>query len=217
MSTVSIRDAKNRLTELARRVELGETIVVTRNGKPIIDLVPHSRDAGARLEAIEEFKRKQGVERIVTFVSDDFDAPLPEDFLIVGGGQSVRLLLDTQVFIGLLDRHPDRLGGKLEAALSSPESTFFISVASLWEIAIKTRSGKLQLSVGIELLPEIIQAMHFGLLPILAWHVLTKADPEPPTRDPLDRLLLAQCTVERLRLVTLDRALATHPLAFEGG
>jgi prevent-host-death family protein len=86
MATISIRDAKNRLTALARRVEQGEVIVITRNGKPIIDLVPHSRRVGARLDAIDAFKRKHGVERIVAFVADDFDAPLPEDFLIAPGG-----------------------------------------------------------------------------------------------------------------------------------
>ena len=41
MKTVSIRDAKNCLTELGREVEAGETIVVTRNGRPIFDLVPY--------------------------------------------------------------------------------------------------------------------------------------------------------------------------------
>jgi prevent-host-death family protein len=85
MTTVSIRDAKNRLTALARRVEQGEVIVVTRNGKPIFDLVPHSRKVGARLDAIDAFKRKHGVERIVAFVADDFDSALPEDFLITPG------------------------------------------------------------------------------------------------------------------------------------
>jgi len=39
MKTVSIRDAKNHLTELARVVEEGEVIVVTRNGRPVFDLV----------------------------------------------------------------------------------------------------------------------------------------------------------------------------------
>ena len=85
MTSVSIRDAKNRLTELARRVEQGEAIVVTRNGKPVLDLVPHSASAGPRLDAVEEFKPKHGVERIVAFVADDFDAALPEDFLIASG------------------------------------------------------------------------------------------------------------------------------------
>jgi prevent-host-death family protein len=53
--TVSIKDAKNRLTALARLVERGETVVVTRNGKPVLDLVPHRPASGLCLAAIEEF------------------------------------------------------------------------------------------------------------------------------------------------------------------
>lgn len=82
MKTISIRDAKNRLTELAREVEGGETIVVTRNGKPVLDLVPHKKRGGFRWEAIEEFKRKHKIKKIVGRIPDDFDDPLPEDFLI---------------------------------------------------------------------------------------------------------------------------------------
>ena len=82
MKTVSIRDAKNRLTELARKVEDGETVVVTRNGRPVLDLVPHRARKGLRLEAIEAFKRKHRVKTIVPFIADDFDEPLPEDVLL---------------------------------------------------------------------------------------------------------------------------------------
>jgi prevent-host-death family protein len=82
MKTVSIRDAKNRLTELAREVERGETVVVTRNGRPAFDLVPHQRRKGLRLEAIDEFKRKHRIKAIVPYIADDFDEPLPEDFLL---------------------------------------------------------------------------------------------------------------------------------------
>jgi prevent-host-death family protein len=82
MRTVSIKEAKNRLTALARRVEKGETFVVTRNGKPIFDLVPHRGKSGLRLEAIAAFKRKHGIRTIVTRMADDFDAPLGEDFLL---------------------------------------------------------------------------------------------------------------------------------------
>jgi prevent-host-death family protein len=80
MKTVSIRDAKNRLLELAREVEQGETIVVTRHGRPVFDFVPHLPAKGLRLEAIDEFKRKHGIETIVRYIADDFDNPLPEDF-----------------------------------------------------------------------------------------------------------------------------------------
>ena len=82
MKTVSIRDAKNRLTELARAVEEGETIVVTRNGRLILDLVPHKKQGGLDLAAGEAYLRSKGIEKPVPFIADDFDAPLPEDFLL---------------------------------------------------------------------------------------------------------------------------------------
>jgi prevent-host-death family protein len=82
MATVSIKDAKNRLTELARRVEKGETVVVTRNGKPAFDMVPHKPGGGLNLKAIEEFKKKHGIDALISYVAEDFDDPLPEDFLL---------------------------------------------------------------------------------------------------------------------------------------
>jgi prevent-host-death family protein len=81
-TTVSMKEAKNRLTELARRVEAGETVTITRNGKPVLDMVPHKTKGGLNLEFIEEFKKKHGVTQIFTYVADDFDDPLPEDFLL---------------------------------------------------------------------------------------------------------------------------------------
>jgi prevent-host-death family protein len=82
VKTVSIRDAKNRLTELARTVEGGETIVVTRNGRPVLDLVPHKPHGGLRLEALAEFKRRNGIKRVMMSIPADFDEPLPEDVLL---------------------------------------------------------------------------------------------------------------------------------------
>jgi prevent-host-death family protein len=82
MKTVSIRDAKNRLTELAREVEEGEMVVVTRNGRPVLDLVPHRTRKGLRFEAIEKFKRKHRIKTIVSYIADDFDDPLSDDFLL---------------------------------------------------------------------------------------------------------------------------------------
>jgi prevent-host-death family protein len=82
MTTVSIKDAKNRLTELARLVEQGETVTVTRNGKPVLDLVPHKRKGGLDLEAGQRFLRERGVDTLFSYVAEDFDDPLPEDFLL---------------------------------------------------------------------------------------------------------------------------------------
>ena len=80
MKTLSIRDAKNRLTELARKVEEGETIVVTRNGRPVFDLVPRQKRGGLQLAAGKAFLLAKGITRPVPFIADDFDVPLPEDF-----------------------------------------------------------------------------------------------------------------------------------------
>ncbi len=82
MTMVSIKEAKNRLTALARLVEKGETVTVTRNGRPILDLVPHRKKAGLDFEALAEYKRKHGIDRIFGYVAEDFDEPLPEDFLL---------------------------------------------------------------------------------------------------------------------------------------
>jgi PIN domain nuclease of toxin-antitoxin system len=90
----------------------------------------------------------------------------------------------------------------------------FVSVASLWEIAIKSRLGKLDVGVSLADVPANVKSGGLKMLGIDVSHVLHTLDPEPPTRDPFDRLLLAQCHVEDLRLVTVDRALVDHPLAF---
>jgi prevent-host-death family protein len=83
MSTVSIKDGKNRFTELVRAAEKGEAITVTRNGEPVCQIVPYKkRKGGTNWEAGEKFLREHGVDRIASWVSPDFDDPLPEDFLI---------------------------------------------------------------------------------------------------------------------------------------
>lgn len=82
MKTVSIREAKNRLTELAREVENGETIVVTRNGSPVMELTAPRKRKGLNFEALEAYKRERGIDSIITYIAEDFDDPLPEDFLL---------------------------------------------------------------------------------------------------------------------------------------
>jgi len=82
MIIVPISEARRRLGALARLVEAGETIVVTRNGRPVVDIVPHRARGGIDREAIEAFKRERGLERLVEYIADDFDDPLPEDFLL---------------------------------------------------------------------------------------------------------------------------------------
>ena len=86
MKTVTIREALDRFNELARDVEKGETVTVTRDGKPVFDIVPRDDAArskgGVDWEAGQAYLRSIGVSDPFPFIADDFDDPLPEDFLL---------------------------------------------------------------------------------------------------------------------------------------
>ena len=77
-----MKEAKDRLSELARVVESGERVVVTRHGEPVMELVLPRRH-GLNLEALRKWKAERGLpNNVVGELPEDFDAPLPEDFLI---------------------------------------------------------------------------------------------------------------------------------------
>ncbi|WP_209888576.1 type II toxin-antitoxin system VapC family toxin [Rhizobium leguminosarum] len=125
----------------------------------------------------------------------------------------MRVLLDTHMVIAIAQKKLTERFPRVEQVLSNGTASGFVSVASLWEIAIKTKLGKLQPGLPLEILPVYLRETGLTILPIDVPHVITAADPEPETRDPFDRLLLAQCKVEGLQLATVDRLLVSHPLA----
>ena len=125
----------------------------------------------------------------------------------------MRLLIDSHILIAIADERRGDLPAKVLRVLHEPANKLFVSVASLWEIAIKVRLGKLVMLTPLEELPDLCAVMPAGLIRIEPNHALAQLNVTPPTRDPFDRLLLAQCQCDDLRLVTLDRALAGHPLA----
>jgi PIN domain nuclease of toxin-antitoxin system len=125
----------------------------------------------------------------------------------------VRLLLDTHILLAVLEQRTETFAAGVRRLLVEPAGEFYVSVASLWEIAFKWRLGKLRLTAGLHTLPDLIGNLGIELLAINEHHVLAAVEPEPLTRDPFDRLLLAQCLVEGLRLVTVDQALVSHAMA----
>lgn len=82
MANVSIKEAKNRFSELGRAAEEGETITITRNGKPAFVIAPLKKKGGLDLEGGRRFLMENGIDRFFGDIPDDFDAPLPEDFLL---------------------------------------------------------------------------------------------------------------------------------------
>ncbi|MDP4023247.1 type II toxin-antitoxin system VapC family toxin [Methylobacterium sp. NEAU 140] len=125
----------------------------------------------------------------------------------------MRLILDTHILLALLTERLLVVAPSVARALGERDVDACASVESLWEIAMKTRLGKLDPGMSLDLLPESLETMGVGMLPITASHALAPIEPLPPTRDPFDRLLLAQCALENRQLVTIDRALVGHPLA----
>jgi len=122
----------------------------------------------------------------------------------------MRLLLDTHVLLALIEGRKGGLPAAVEALLKDADNEHHLSAASLWEIAIKWRLGKLRLTPKLSALPELLHGLGIQIVPINEHHALAAADPEPATRDPFDRMLLAQCQIEKLKLVTLDRGLHGH-------
>lgn len=86
MDTIPIEDAEGRLTELASRVEAGETVTLTRDGEPILHLVPHvpaaPKRGGFNYEAARRWLDERGIKDPFPYIAEDFDDPLPEDFLL---------------------------------------------------------------------------------------------------------------------------------------
>lgn len=125
----------------------------------------------------------------------------------------MRLLIDTNIFVPLADARPEKLPGFIRAALEDETNSVSISVASLWEAAIKVRLGKLPLLRSIEDWSELLDSLGVSIYGVRLAHVTWEVSPLPDTKDPFDRLLLAVCAVENLKLVTLDDDLKDHPLA----
>jgi PIN domain nuclease of toxin-antitoxin system len=129
----------------------------------------------------------------------------------------VLLLLDTHILLSLADDGLEQLPRFIGDAVRDRRNALFASAASLWEMAIKHRLGKLPLPCPLEEWPDLLSAMAVSVMDIHVSHVLAEADPLPATRDPFDRLLLAICQRENMRFLTLDKLLLGHPVALRLG
>ena len=118
----------------------------------------------------------------------------------------MRLLLDTHIFLWVLADSPSLKPAARE--LIEDADACYVSAASIWEIAIKARLGKIQ--ADPRQLSAAIEASGFLELPISARHGAGVAELELHHADPFDRLLIAQALAEPLRLLTADAQLSLY-------
>lgn len=115
-----------------------------------------------------------------------------------------RYLLDTHTFVWMASA-PERLGTEARERIETPASELFLSVASVWEIAIKSSLGKLELPVALPaFLEEQLASTRTTILDVRAEHAVRVEDLPWHHRDPFDRLLVAQARFETLSLLSRD-------------
>lgn len=124
----------------------------------------------------------------------------------------MRLLLDTHIFIWS-DEAPERIPQDWLLALEDQHNELLLSVASVWEMQIKTQIGKMTLRLPLQdLITDYQNANGLQLLPIEFRHVLTLDRLPFHHKDPFDRLIMAQAITENLTLVSADTAFDAYPV-----
>ena len=122
----------------------------------------------------------------------------------------MRYLLDTHAYLWAIDESP-RLSHHARNAIRNGEHELFLSAASLWEIAIKLSIGKLGLDMTFTELADDLPAAHgVEILPITIRNLDIVSRLSIHHRDLFDRLLVAQCLVEGMAIVSNDAALDAY-------
>jgi PIN domain nuclease of toxin-antitoxin system len=122
----------------------------------------------------------------------------------------MKALLDTQALLWYTQDDP-RMPGNAMKFMRNSDNELHLSVASIWEIAIKHQLGRLPLNLSVRnFIEQASAALGLMILPIAANHVFTLADLPLLHHDPFDRIILAQAKYENLPLVTGDRAIRRY-------
>lgn len=117
----------------------------------------------------------------------------------------MNILLDTQAFLWLISDDP-QLSKKAKKLFLDQDNAFFLSVASMWEIAIKVSLGKMTLHQPIDkFIPTQLQENLIKQLTIDFKHIVTTTKLPFHHRDPFDRLIIAQAMSENLLLLSCDK------------
>ena len=127
----------------------------------------------------------------------------------------MKYLLDTHTVIWFLTGDK-KLSDKARGLIDNPDNRKFLSIASLWEIAIKVSLGKLALNKPFEkLFPEQLYFNRIEILDITVDSLIKLTTLPFHHRDPFDRLIIAQALVEELPIIRADAAFDAYGISRE--
>lgn len=115
----------------------------------------------------------------------------------------MRLLIDTHVFLWFVNNAKE-LSSTARNLVENRQNLILVSIASLWELSIKTARGKLVIDGGYERVEYDLNINSFEILPITFDHTLKQNRLSFHHRDPFDRMIAAQALVEEIGLVSRD-------------
>ena len=122
----------------------------------------------------------------------------------------MRVLLDTHVFLWAISE-PDRLSSRAKEIIKGERSEVLLSLASVWEIAVKSSLGKLDLPrPAVPFVQRQLGSHRIGILPLRLSHLFVLENLPWHHKDPFDRILVAQCLDEGASLVTVDTQLRRY-------
>ncbi|MGB8986828.1 MAG: type II toxin-antitoxin system VapC family toxin [Candidatus Sulfotelmatobacter sp.] len=118
----------------------------------------------------------------------------------------MKYLIDTVIWLWSIDS-VDKMNATCRRILEDGLEEIYFSAATAWELSIKARLGKLRLPGSpAQCIPAFMARQGLRPLPVTHLHAVAVYDLPPHHRDPFDRLIIAQATVEGLTVMTSDRA-----------
>lgn len=122
----------------------------------------------------------------------------------------MKYLLDTEVWLWM-QAQPERVGHHALTLIADERNQLFLSAASSWEIAIKFRTGNLNLpDPPDQYVPDRMLTSGVDGLPVEHSHGLLVSRLDDHHRDPFDRMLISQAMVEGLPIISADPALGSY-------
>ncbi|HXB67971.1 MAG TPA: type II toxin-antitoxin system VapC family toxin [Candidatus Acidoferrales bacterium] len=119
-------------------------------------------------------------------------------------------LLDTSTLLWAA-RDPDRLSPRARRICVARKDSLVVSVISMWEIVIKSRTPGFDVSDPVERLAVWVEGLGARVLPVEAAHAYAVDRLPGIHRDPFDRMLVAQAVVEEMPILTKDEIIHRYP------